>query len=115
MTGIKASSLRPSTLQKRPLSVLCIDYVGGFCRHGDNCKKSHDICAVVEVDSRPEAPVLDSQPNLLSLDPRLPRSDGRSFDDDGPGNLSSAGARHQNDHGMHSIKREFVYYTDGDS
>lgn len=100
MTDIKASSLRPSTLQKRPLSALCIDYVGGFCRHGDNCKRSHDICAVVEVDSRPEAPVLDSQPNLLSLDPRLPRSDGRSFDDDGPGNLSSAGARHQNDHGM---------------
>lgn len=100
MTNIKASLLRPSTLKKRPLSALCVDYVVGFCRRGDNCKKSHDICAIVETDLHPEAPVLDSQPNFLSLAPRLPPSDGCFFDDDGPGNLSSAGARHQNDHGM---------------
>ncbi|MCJ1462198.1 hypothetical protein MMC07_000798 [Pseudocyphellaria aurata] len=98
MTNIRASSLRPSTLQRRPLSTLCTDYVGGFCRHGDNCKKSHDICTILEEDSRPDAPAIDSQPNWLSLDPRLPFSDGRSFDDDGPGNRSKAGARHQNDH-----------------
>ncbi|MCJ1426299.1 hypothetical protein MMC29_004202 [Sticta canariensis] len=98
MTNVKASSLSPSTLRKRSLSSLCIDYVGGFCRHGDNCKKSHDICAIVDVDSPPEAPVLESQPNFLSLEPRLPLSDGRFFDHDGPGDLSSAGARHQNDH-----------------
>ena len=113
MTTIKASSLRLSTLQKRPLSALCTDYVAGFCRRGDKCSKSHDICAIAEVDSHPKAPVLDSQPNTLSLDPRLPRSDGRCFDDDGPGNLSSAGARHQNDHGMDSFKRKrFVILTE---
>lgn len=100
MTNVKASSLSPSTLRKRSLSALCADYVGGFCRHGDNCKKSHEICAIVEVDSPHEAPVLESQPNFLSLESRLPLSDGRVFDDDGPGDLSSAGARHQNDHGM---------------
>lgn len=100
MTNIQASLLRPSTLQKRPLSALCKDFVEGFCRRGENCMKSHDICAILEADSCSEAPVLDSQPNYLSLDPRLPFSDGRSFDDEGPGTLSSAGARHQNDHGM---------------
>lgn len=81
------------------LSALCADFVGGFCRRGENCQKSHEICAIAEAKPTREAPMLDSAPNFLSLDPRLHPSNGRAFDDDGPGNLSGAGARHRNDHG----------------
>jgi hypothetical protein len=38
---------------------------------------------------------IDSKPNYLSLQPRLPK---QIFDDEGPGHLSSRGYRHDNDH-----------------
>lgn len=100
MVNIKAATLPPSTLQKRPLSAVCADFLAGFCRRGDLCRKSHEICAIVGPNERPEAAPLESSPNYLSPKPRLPLPNGCIFDDDGPGSLSSAGARHQNDHGM---------------
>ncbi len=99
MSNIKASTLPPPVLTKRSITTLCAGFVAGFCRHGDKGKKSHEMCAILEADSRPEAPVLNCEPNLLCLQPRLP-SNGSVFDDDGPGNLSSVGARHDNDHSM---------------
>lgn len=98
--NIKASTLPRSTIRKLPLSAVCADYVGGFCRRGDACPKSHEVCAIVGPDERPEAPLVDCPTNFLSLKPRLPLPNGRFFDDDGPGNLSKDGARHKNDHSM---------------
>ncbi len=57
------------------------------------------MCGILEADSRSEVPLLNREPNLLRLEPRLHSKVG-IFDDDGPGKLSSAGARHDNDHGM---------------
>ena len=44
MTGIKAGRLPPSTLPHVPLESLCMDFVNGFCRRGEKCLKSHEIC-----------------------------------------------------------------------
>ncbi len=49
------------------------------------------MCGILEADSRPEVPILNCEPNLLCPEPRL-QPKGGIFDDDGPGNLSSAGA-----------------------
>ncbi len=95
-TNIRAAGLQPSTLPKLPLASVCRDFVDGFCRHGDECSKSHDICAIDNAAST--SPVLDSSPNILSLEPRLPPRDSLPFDKDGPGHLSRHGPRHDNDH-----------------
>ena len=95
-TNIRASKLQPSTLAQFPLNSVCQDFVDGFCRRGDECTKSHDICAVANETTG--SPVLDCPPNLLSLDPRLLPRDSLPFDEDGPGHLSIYGPRHDNDH-----------------
>ena len=95
-TNIRAAKLQPSTLSQLPLHSLCQDFVHGFCRRGDECTKSHIICAVVSETTG--SPVPDCPPNILSLDPRLSPRDGLPFDTDGPGHLSRRGARHDNDY-----------------
>ena len=99
MSNIKASTLPPPVLTIRSIKNLCPEFVAGFCRHGDKCKKSHEMCGILEAHLRPEVPVLNCEPNILCLEPRLP-SNGGFFDDDGPGGTSSVGARHDNDHSM---------------
>ncbi len=96
MTGIKAGRLQPSTLPHVPLESLCIDFVNGFCRRGEKCLKSHEIC-VIPNEMTP-APHLNTETNFLSLNPRTIPSNKRPFDDDGPGALSRYGPRHDNDH-----------------
>lgn len=56
------------------------------------------MCRVIDDDAHKAKPELWSAPNQLSLKATLLRLGGRGFDSDGPGHLSSAGARHQNDH-----------------
>ena len=96
MTGIKAGRLPPSTLPHVPLASLCMDFVNGFCRRGEKCSKSHEIC-IVPIETT-LAPRLNTQNNFLSLDPRATPPNKCLFDDDGPGTLSRYGPRHDNDH-----------------
>lgn len=105
MPNIIASTLHPSFLTKRSITTLCADFVAGFCRHGDKCKKSHEMCRILEAESYCEAPVLSCRPNILSIQPRI-RTDERSFDEDGPGDLSNLGPRHDNDHGVLSLVQQ---------
>lgn len=99
MTNIKAASIRASTLPSQKISNLCVEYIYGFCRRGDNCLKSHKVCNVADEAVHTAKPELWSTPNYLSMKATLSRISGRGLDsDDGPGHLSSAGARHQNDH-----------------
>ena len=95
-TGIKAGRLPPSTLPRLDLASLCMDFVNGFCRRGEKCSKSHEICVVPNEATL--APHLNTQNNFLSLDPRAIPPNKHLFDDDGPGNLSRYGPRHDNDH-----------------
>ena len=100
MMNVRAGFLPASSLQERPISALCADYLGGFCRRGDKCQKAHDICAIAGTERQDvrKSDGLDAATNFLSWSPRLIRSDKCVFDDDGPGFLSSKGARHDNDH-----------------
>ena len=96
-TNVRAAKLQPSTLPQLPAALVCQDNVEGFCRRGDDCKKSHSICAVSSETNA--SPVADSLPNVLSLDPRFSPRDSLPFDSDGPGDLSRYGRpRHDNDH-----------------
>lgn len=63
------------------------------------------MCRVLEAESKREAPVLNCRPNMLSIEPRI-RSDERIFDEDGPGDLSNLGPRHDNDYGMLSLLQQ---------
>ena len=95
-TNVQAAKLQPSTLPRIPPSLVCQDFISGFCRRGNECNKSHEICAFINEDSGP--PILCCPPNLLSLDPRLSPRDSLPFDTDGPGHWSKYGPRHDNDH-----------------
>ena len=95
-TNTRAAKLESSTLAQLPLDSICRDFVDGFCRRGNECTKSHNICAVE--DKIVVSPVLDCPPNMLSLEPRLLPRDSLPFDKDGPGHLSRYGPRHDNDH-----------------
>ena len=96
MSHVRAAAPLESTLRQVPQAWLCLDFVEGFCRRGDHCLRSHEICEL-PVGLHPTSPVR-SRPNCLSLEPRGSQHDTERFDDDGPGELSSQGARHDNDH-----------------
>ena len=98
LTNIKAASIRNSGLKKKSAFQLCHKFLAGSCRNRDACDASHEICEVVGVNFEPPKPQLDCAPNYLSKDPRIAPFNGRIFNNDGPGPLSSAGARHQNDY-----------------
>ena len=92
-TNIKAGGLATTALPLVDQILLCKDHINGFCRKGDLCNLSHQLCIV---DDRKRSPLpISCAPNYLSLDPRLP---AEFFEDDGPGALSNLGPRHDNDH-----------------
>ena len=95
-TGIKAAELAPSSLPHLPSHLVCSDFLLGFCRKAENCSKSHEICASPSVHQ--QRPVLQYPTNYLSPEPRGSSHSSKIFDDDGPGELSSRGPRHDNDH-----------------
>ena len=96
MTSTSAAVLPPSSLQLVPLERLCTDNVSGFCRRGDRCLKSHEICAIPS--DTLGAPTIQSEPNRLLPKPRGSLYDKRRLEDDWPGELSSHGPRHDNDY-----------------
>lgn len=99
MAGIKAHLLRPASLATRELESMCKDFVDGFCRQGDRCTKSHEICAIDDQTQSIFGLGLPKfVPNCLSSSPRILPPDKRVFEEDGPGDLSYQGTRHDNDH-----------------
>lgn len=92
-TSIKAAELPPSVLPE-VAPFYCEDFINGFCRHGEQCNKSHEICAIPD-ESKSQGKI-SSTPNYLCHDARLQDSD--RFTEDGPGELSIHGPRHDNDH-----------------
>lgn len=94
-TNIKAAELLPSSLPVIAPYFLCDDFINGFCRRGEQCNKSHEICTISTEAS--ELPKIQSLPNFLSLEPRNPLRN-EQFDDDGPGVFSNHGSRHDNDY-----------------
>ena len=96
---IKAQQLQPASLTSKPLESLCKDFVDGFCQQGDRCTKSHDICILEDRTQSVVSPgSANAVPNYLSLSPRVIPADKRVFEEDGPGDLSRQGTRHDNDH-----------------
>lgn len=94
-TNIRAAQHEPSALSPVPSFFLCEDFVDGFCRRGERCSKSHDIC-VIEATTR-QAPPIKTAANILSLNPRRTPHTSNPFEHDGPGHLSRSGPRHDND------------------
>lgn len=68
------------------------------------------MCRILEAEPYREAPVLNSRPNMLSIEPRI-RTDERIFDEDGPGDLSKLGPRHDNDYGMLFLLQQTEAYN----
>ena len=96
-TRIKAASqLAPPALPQLPSNSICNNYVKGFCRYGEECTWSHEICAIPSLEQPP--PRLQHPENFLASEPRRSSRNGRPFDDDGPGALSAYGPRHDNDY-----------------
>lgn len=96
---IKAQQLQPVSLTSKPLESVCKDFVDGFCRQGDRCTKSHDICILEDgTHSAADPGSANAAPNYLSLGPRVIPADKCVFEEDGPGDLSRQGTRHDNDH-----------------
>ena len=100
MSAFQAEEFRPACLEKRSLAAICRDYLKGFCRHGDSCSRSHEICLLLETsDDRKLRQIPTSTGhNMLSFTPRILQSGQPSFNSDGPGILAAAGPRHDNDH-----------------
>lgn len=96
LTTIKAAAIQKSGLKKKSAFQLCPKFLAGSCRDHDACGGSHEICQISGAESEPTISELSVIPNYLSKNPRVPPSNGWIFDD-GPGQLSSAGPRHQND------------------
>ncbi len=92
-TNIVGATLSPSTLPHISKDQLCSDHIHGFCRWGDHCGKSHQLCSLE--DRANLRPSLESECNQLSDHPR-PRA--TPFELDGTGILSELGPRHDNDH-----------------
>lgn len=95
-TQIQAALHEPSALAPVPPFYLCEDFINGFCRRGDRCSKSHEICVIA--DTVQHMPPTYSAPNVLSLFPRGIAQMNDLFENDGPGHLSKLGPRHDNDH-----------------
>lgn len=98
LTNIKAASIQKSGLKRKSAFQLCHKFLAGSCRSHDSCDASHEICELIGVDYESQKPQLKCSPNYLSKNPRVATFNRRIFDDDGPGQLSKAGPRHQNDH-----------------
>lgn len=95
-----APALSLSSLPVLPPASLCSDHLQGYCRLGERCPRSHEICqvattapAVSNVEARTQ-----NELNALTFEPRRPPGDKSDLDVDGPGYLSHYGPRHDNDH-----------------
>lgn len=97
MRQIKAQRLQQAALPTRPLESVCKDFVDGFCRQGDRCTRSHDICITDDGTQSAIGHGLATS-NYLSATPRSMPTDKRVFEEDGPGDLSGQGTRHDNDY-----------------
>lgn len=87
-----------SSLPTKSASVLCQDYLLSFCRHGDQCPRSHEICLVEEDIAgrrRVNDPAIPAR-NVLCMEDRLIYHG--AADMDGAGRLSTLGPRHDNDY-----------------
>ena len=94
MAIFQALKLPEPALEERALSQVCDWYVDGVCNDG-NCMQSHEICRIQGLTPSIH---LGAMPNSLSMAPRGRASGNIVFDSDGPGSLSLAGPRHDNDH-----------------
>ena len=97
MTPIKARSVGPPVLESKPLFSICDAFVDGYCPNPE-CALSHEVCLIHDGLSATPPVVRGSLTNYLSLAPRVRPFAEPVFDDDGPGSLSLAGPRHDNDH-----------------
>lgn len=103
-TNIRALQLPHSLLSQKTVLEVCEAFVNGSCFRGETCDRSHTICRAVTSDrvnspttsQKAQRPRVPASVNYLSLVPRS--RDDSSFDTDGPGQLSVAGARHDNDY-----------------
>ena len=100
MPDFRAEEFQPARLEQRSLEVICGDYVKGFCKHGDSCLRSHEICSLLEAGDDRKSLQISTQIsyNVLSFEPRTLLHGQSRFDSDGPGILAAAGPRHDNDH-----------------
>ena len=96
ITQIRAAQRERSALPSVPPFFLCQDYVDGFCRHGESCAKSHDICEIA--DTNPQPLPVEAVANYLSFELRKALNTRILFEHDGPGELSELGPRHDNDY-----------------
>lgn len=109
ITGVIAKiverPLQQSSLPVLKWNTICWDYYDGYCRNEDQCLRDHSVCHLQTVANPGDrAPPLVTEPNCLSLEPRVP-FEGGPFDDDGPGHLAWLGPRHNNDHAeIHFIR-----------
>lgn len=93
---IRAHDLGPSLLAEKDESSICSSNLQGYCRHGAHCDQDHSIYRVRDA-SRRKPRVIPAQVNYLSQAPYFtPPID--CFEDDGPGDLSVGGFRHDNDY-----------------
>ena len=95
-TAFRAARIRTSSLPIKSASRLCHDYLFSFCRHGDQCPRSHEICLVEGSVPGKQCPSTSSI-NTLRLEDRLSSDHAEAYLD-GPGSLSQFGPRHDNDH-----------------
>ena len=89
MKTIKAYRIPAPVLEERHTYSVCEDYVAGKCENR-NCKLPHEICRIIDTSLTP----LGTPVNVLQMEPR---KKALAFETDGPGELSSAGPRHDND------------------
>ena len=95
----RAAQILASSLPVRSASTLCQDYLHSFCRYGDQCPRSHEICLVQENVFEKHTALGQAIPptNVLYMKDRLPIGHEEA-DIDSPGTFSVLGARHDNDH-----------------
>ncbi|KAI9810893.1 MAG: hypothetical protein M1827_005752 [Pycnora praestabilis] len=99
MYETRAKRLPRSNLPERTRSSLCKNFLQGHCKEGDRCPRSHEICLVAERPSPSWVSIqIPCKWNTLTSAPRIVPKDSTVFDNEGPGYLSSAGMRHDNDH-----------------
>lgn len=97
MKPISARSVGTPVLESKPLFSVCGAFVDGYCPNPE-CPLSHEVCFIHDYSPATVPVVRGSLTNYLSLAPRVRAYGEPVFDDDGPGSLSLAGPRHNNDH-----------------
>ena len=86
-------------LDTKSVKYLCRDFALGFCPRPTKCAPAkHTIHQILEDCNKSVNIVSSDNPTFLMANPReRPRKDS-PFENDGPGELSVLGVRHDNDH-----------------